>query len=148
MAWEDANQKEWGSEQEREYAIKTATVSKAASFIMRQRIKTAEEQQKRLGPRSHEPIPAQVGKAFRDAAFIAGSGMTGYVGAGAAHKGLHNVGALDWWKDVPPVQQKKTLQILSGVAGMGAAAAYLGTRAMHARAVHDEWVRSQQAGTE
>lgn len=121
-------------------------MQKTASEI-RQQVKEA-RRDGRLHPRHEEPVLNQIGKAFRDAAFIAGAGGAGYLGTGLAHKGLEEVGALNWWKNIPPARQKQILQTLSGVAGMGAAAAYLGTRAMHARAVHDEWLRSQQAGPE
>lgn len=85
-----------------------------------------------------DSTPVLVGKAFRDAGIIAGSASAGYFGAGALDYGLRQTGAPAWWRTIPPEAQLKILRTAGGISGIGLAATYMATRAMHGKARYHE----------
>lgn len=78
-------------------------------------------------------------KALRDAAVIAGSASAGYFGAGALDYPIrHHTPIPDWWRALPDPTKIKILRTAGGVGGIGLAATYLATRAMHGKARYNE----------
>ncbi len=88
--------------------------------------------------RKRDSTAMLIGKAFRDAGIIAGSASAGYFGGGILDYGVRQTAAPEWWRGLPPETQGKILRTAGGVGGIGLAASYLATRAMHNRARYHE----------
>jgi len=86
-----------------------------------------------------DSTPVLIAKALRDATLVAGGASAGYFTAGAVDYPLrHHTSLPQKWRALPLDAKKKILRTAGGVTGIGLAATYLATRAMHNRARYHE----------